>query len=794
MNLIQYESTSKTIDRVQRICSGMLRRAIWPILAAALCLTACGGPGSGSAEKETTPEEAARETAPFAVNGQVAEEQGLWAEKYIPVSRSEELSGCGENGRVRELGIYNSSIYRLHSFFVNSDEAPAYYLERYDIGTGESSLTRLTPESMGLEDMAGSYLQNACMTDDGTWVLQRVSYDSGEDGLRFGRNEMLYTRLDGTLLGTVDVLPVYREKKLLTEGDVPGAGDCICDGAGNLYARKEEGELPYQSLCILDREGKLLLEETLGEREQFGLPIRTEGGDLLFPVTGPERSRIMTFDLQGKKAVTLAELGGGQIYRLYGMQGNDLYYGVEPQGIVRWNTVSGERKLVFKLKENGVDKMLDTALFFQKDGTPVLRMWGMIDEDEEDWLLTLSREKIEREDAVRIVSMASETAGRVQAAAARAARKNPGINFIYENRENRDAEDYRTKIIAEIMAGKGPDILYVSLEDMRLLQKNDVLMDLRTVLPKETLDQVLPGVLELGTVSGTLAGIAPEAAVESLMTKNDIWQGDSWTVDDVLGLMETGNYTNMFVQVSSAFYPRAVVNIMTKYNLEDSFLVDREKGQCNFEDERFIKILEYARQYGRKDGDGEVSLGVGGALATTDGAFHSLDNLLAARSLYGEDIHYVGYPTERGNGNFLVSDGMVVVNRNADPEAAKIFLECLLSEKIQNFQADFGKMLSVRKVRLEDIQYLTPEAAVSYGEDIGAVWQGYPLQVREDGATVLHDYKAFLENCVPAPEWNLLMENIIWEEAEAYMEGDKSAREAAHIINSRIQLYLNENQ
>lgn len=788
-----FESNKKETGIMQKTCTGRFRWLFCLILTGILFLTACGKQETQNTPEEAPPPEPAWKTAAFAVNGQVEEEQGLWVEEYIPIVHGEVSSAGGINSWVRELGIYNMSAYRLHSCTDDSGEISTWYLEQCDIGTGESSLTELSPENIGIDDMANSYLQNACVTADGTLVLQIVSLGSKDGDLFYVTNEMLYTRLDGTLLQTVDVLPVYREKELLGEGYFLNPGDCICDGAGNLYARRVEGELPYQSLCVLDQEGNLVLEETLKEREQFGPPIRTAEGELLFPVSGPENNRVIWFDLQEKKAVTLAELERGQIYRLYGMQGNDLYYGV-PEGIVRWDIVSGERKLVFKLKENGVDKMLDTALAFRENGAPVLRMWGVIEEEEEDWLLALTPERIERADTVRIVSLASETAGRVQATAARVARKNPDCNFVYANRGNRDAEDYRTQIMAEIMAGKGPDILYVSLEDMKLLQQNDALMDLRTLLTEDTLDQVLPGVLELGTVSDTLVGIAPEVVVESLMTSDDVWPGDTWTVDDVLGLMETGDYTSMFIQVSSAYYPRAVLGIMTKFNLENSFLIDRENGKCHFEDERFLKILEYALQYGKKDGDGEVSLGIGGAIATTDGAFDSLTNLLNARSIYGQDIHYVGYPTEKGNGNYLSCDGVVVVNRGADPETAKIYLECLLSERMQNFQADFGKRLSVRKVSLEDIQDLSPQEAAAYGEDVGAIWQGYPLQVREDGTTVLHDYKAFLENCVPAPATNVLLENIVWEEAEAFLEGDKPAREVARIINSRVQMYLDENR
>ena len=56
---------------------------------------------------------------------------------------------------------------------------------------------------------------------DGTLVLQRVSFHFDEeksDGIYFDKNEMIYTRLDGAPPKIVDVLPVYRERELLTEG------------------------------------------------------------------------------------------------------------------------------------------------------------------------------------------------------------------------------------------------------------------------------------------------------------------------------------------------------------------------------------------------------------------------------------------------------------------------------------------------------------------------------------------------------------------------------------------------
>lgn len=310
-------------------------RAVCSLTVAGLLgLTACAAREPEiEAEKELL-----WKTAGFAVNGQAQEEQELWVEEYIPVAHSEVSADNNAYGDPRELGIYDMCAYRLYSYLSDSGDMSSWGLERCDLETGESSLTCLTPEALGLEDMEGSYLWNGCV---------------------------------------------------------------------------------------------------------------------------------------------------------------------------------------------------------MADGTPILRMWGNIDEEDEDWAMMLTREPPETADAVRIVSLAPETVGRVRAAAARVARKNPGCHFVYENRGNRDAEDYRTQIMTQIMTGDAPDILYVSLEDMKLLEQNDALMDLRTLLPQELLDQVLPGALGIGTVSGTLVSIPPEIDVHSMMVKDDVWPGDTWTVDDVLGLMET---------------------------------------------------------------------------------------------------------------------------------------------------------------------------------------------------------------------------------------------------------------
>lgn len=157
---------------------------------------------------------------------------------------------------------------------------------------------------------------------------------------------------------------------------------------------------------------------------------------------------------------------------------------------------------------------------------------------------------------------------------------------------------------------------------------------------------------------------------------------------------------------------------------------------------------------------------------------------------YGEDYCVVGLPSIAGNGNYLSCGGVLAVNRKvSDPEAVAAFFEYLLGEEMQ----DSNWMISERsilKISSEDIEYREEDG------ERKAYWKDQELRIKEDGTTTFDDYAAFLESCVPSPviAEEDFIKSIVWEEAEAYINGDKSAEEVAGIIHSRVQLYLDENQ
>ena len=97
--------------------------------------------------------------------------------------------------------------------------------------------------------------------------------------------------------------------------------------------------------------------------------------------------------------------------------------------------------------------------------------------------------------------------------------------------------------------------------------------------------------------------------------------------------------------------------------------------------------------------------------------------------------------------------------------------------------------LSVRKFPLDQI---VPDENGRYWFQVAGMREPEELYIFEDGTTPIHRAEAFLESCVAYPITDDVVYKIIYEEVDAYFSGDKSARDACNVIQSRVQLYLDE--
>lgn len=783
--------------------------SVIPLLLSAAMLAGCSSSDNHSslAESDAT-DTATWKTDGFALSKDIEERQELWVTEFIPWTHEDVIFKDETEDLFTLFGdppcrILGEKIYRLNTV-CNPPVAKAtrWILEIYDTAAMSSAVREFSYEQLEQAASGNCYLTAIDLVDEDNFVFQWEIWETDADQMiSQTASRMIYTDLQKDSYA-VDLWDIYLEKGIAQAGSNPylllGPGYCVCDGAGNTYQKAGMGKFGYTKLYVMDRNGAVLLEYEGAPEHVIEEPMRVESGELIYPVYDMREScyYFLWPDTETGEALLLGTMDASvrSIKQLFGMQGNLIYYETA-EGIVAWDIKSGARTLIFNYQENGIPRTFQTMLVFRNEQPPLLRLYRSSEEGVEDWLAPLSYEPVQRENTLQVANLVNPKddvlgSKQVSECAGLASRKDMNHAYFYQTADL-DADAFRTQIMAELMAGKGPDLLYVTRSDMALLQELGLLADLRELIPAETLDDLWPGVISMGTLDEQLVGLPGNiTSASGLAVSGDTWSEDTWRLEDIISLMEEGRLENAIYYPGPDFYlgPVGTARWLLEYSLADSFLIDWEHRESRFEDERFVRLLEITKDSRDALSDDSESWFHGGkSLVLVDYCSYAQMNtfdVMADR----EGGRYVGFPTQGGSGNYLEASGMLVVTVNAkDTKGIEAYLEYFLGDQIQDICQNHTELtnsvLSVRRFHEDEIE-LSPE-----GEYL---WRGKKLSVLQDGSTSLQRAISFLESCIPAPTLHPELMKIISEELEAFYAGDKSARQTAEIIDGRIQVYLDE--
>ena len=224
------------------------------------------------------------------------------------------------------------------------------------------SIREITYEQLGQEKQQTGdiFLVGMDVVRGGDYVFQWTETARNEQNLSHQTvSRMIYSNL-GTEVSAVDLWESYLEKNIATEefyeSTVIPQGYCVCDSEGNTCIKTGENQNGYTELYVFDRAGQAVMEYRCDAEQGIGERMRMESGELVFPVLDPheENYTFLWPDTSTGEMRKLGQLSSSQqIEKLYGMQGNSVYYQVS-EGIIKWDIQSGKRNLVFSFRENGV--------------------------------------------------------------------------------------------------------------------------------------------------------------------------------------------------------------------------------------------------------------------------------------------------------------------------------------------------------------------------------------------------------------------------------------------------------
>ena len=403
------------------------------------------------------------------------------------------------------------------------------------------------------------------------------------------------------------------------------------------------------------------------------------------------------------------------------------------------------------------------------------------------------------------------------------------INFNRSNDKYRiDVRDYSeynseddysaglTKLTTEIMAGNMPDILSVAESiPYRQLAAKGLLEDLYLYIDADeqlSRGDFFPNVLSAMGLDGKLyaacAGFAVNTAVGASSVVGDT---PGWTYDDYYAALATmpEGCDGFDIGVDRDTMLEACLALdMTDY-------VDWAAGTCSFDSEDFVKVLDFCKpfpdasyyenyEYTAEDSpanrvaQGKQMLCVA-TFSSTDFFYMDYDKV------FGGQATCIGFPTNKGVGNTLAMlESYAMSSSCHNKEAAWQFLRGFLTEEYQmegnylptnqkTFEKQLEKAMEVEYEKDANGNYLLDENGERIPVSRGSVYDGmetydiYATTPRQ--AQMLRDVIA---SATKMMDYDTSIINIVKEEAAAYFAGQKTAQEVCKLIQSKVNIYINE--
>lgn len=361
----------------------------------------------------------------------------------------------------------------------------------------------------------------------------------------------------------------------------------------------------------------------------------------------------------------------------------------------------------------------------------------------------------------------------------------------------------------DIVSGKIPDIIlinsnmpidsYISkglIEDLMPYIENDNELDR---------NNMMPNILEAFSVDGKLYRIVPSYAISTMVARtSDVGEERGWTIQDALGLMESKKEeTELLSYITRG---SMLINSMT---MAGSQFIDWKSGKCNFDSEGFIQLLEFLKEYPEEIDDELYTEDYWinyDSMWREEKVIAQLNTLSDFRGYnylekgtFGEKVTMIGFPSSNEDGSVIVPNLQLAMSaKSSNQEGAWEFLRYFLTDEYQD-QITYGWPLSIKRLdKMGEEAMKMPTYTDENGKEVESpeVFYMNGLEVPIDPMTKeeVERFKKELYSFTSVYVYDENLIKIVQEEAAAFFSGQKTAEEVAKIIQSRAQIYVNENR
>lgn len=358
-------------------------------------------------------------------------------------------------------------------------------------------------------------------------------------------------------------------------------------------------------------------------------------------------------------------------------------------------------------------------------------------------------------------------------------------------------DDQRDRMQIEITSGKGPDILCNSVFqnfDMRPLAEAGVLLDVTDFLAEQ--EEICEKVVEINRVNGRLYGVPYLFSLGGIVTSQK-WAPDreAWTMEYCVQMMEESGCSVFIAAPGGWSREMAGLHVLNTLGVGKDgiqLFVDEEKKISSFGQQEFIDLLEFSKRYADPvTKESEKYRVASGECFCSYGGILSFESFWYLNELCEGEPAYVGIPGPEGGVYSLSAESAYINAASNHKEGALDFLKYLLSEEVQRKLTAENSGFTVNRNLLETMWKEAKKEI--WDEKTGYEMNGifYKPRVMTDEEEAIFwemlEYAVYSYTAGNNDIWD-----IVWDEASPFFYGEKSAEEVAQVIDSRIQLYLDE--
>lgn len=374
-------------------------------------------------------------------------------------------------------------------------------------------------------------------------------------------------------------------------------------------------------------------------------------------------------------------------------------------------------------------------------------------------------------------------------------------------------EDYTlatTKLNTDIATGNAPDILCLTMDmPVDSYMSKGLFADINEFVEKDpelNKEDYMQEVIDAYSRDGKWYQMVPSFYLFSIFGKAaDVGTEPGWTMEDLQALRSKKGED---VQVFSEYTKNSIMTYSMMLSSEE--YINWETGECYFNTPEFIQLLEFANEFPAEIDyqtlyndpnyweSQETIFRDGRALLQPYTLANFQDFVYCEQGTFGEQVTAIGFPVKEGVGNALSGNQIFAISaKSKNQDVAWEFLRYYLTDEYQdNIRYGWPIKLSSMDKLIE-----AAKKRPSYEDENGNIIEyddtyyvnGMEIILnpltQEDCDRVL----SYIKSAEHVYSYNTDITAIIEEECAAYFEGQKSAKEVADIIQSRVHIYVNEN-